>query len=143
MEMGFLDLRYPARKEGVIFPFISVTCDSNSKGVVWKDAEVSEKSLEKGIVPCELKIASVVPIYKNDNPKVFSIPEWKWNKMWCCVIGFCHTYCYLVVTAEFLCFVTIWVFVLYHDLHFWVLSQFMFFFLKFCNNFRFWLSSQF
>ena len=29
-------------------------------------------SLEKGIVPCELKIASVVPIYKNDNPKIFS-----------------------------------------------------------------------
>ena len=34
-------------------------------------AHIFNKSLETGIVPDKLKIAKVIPLYKNDNPELF------------------------------------------------------------------------
>ena len=34
-------------------------------------AHIFSKSLQTGIVPDKLKIAKVIPLYKNDNPELF------------------------------------------------------------------------
>ena len=89
--------------------------------IMWSPNSIGQKHREiaKG---CPQYISSVVKCVKLFLPNDFCQ---KGIKMWICVNEFCNNYCFWVFTVEFLCFVTNWAFVLYHNLRFWVLSQFV------------------
>ena len=89
--------------------------------ILWSPNSIGQKHREivKG---CPQYISSVVKCVKLFLPNDFCQ---KGIKMWICVNEFCNNYCFWVFTVEFLCFVTNWAFVLYHNLRFWVLSQFV------------------